>query len=132
MPTFDIPAELGDCKSLVWLDLNTNKLTGNIPPALFKQSGFIAAAYLTGKPFIYIKNDGSPQCHGAGNLLEFGGIWREDLDRISSRHPCNFTRLYLRITEPNFNHNGSMIFFDVSYNKLQGGSILIYHTTDYT
>ncbi|KAI3723101.1 hypothetical protein L2E82_34449 [Cichorium intybus] len=116
-----IPAELGDCKSLVWLDLNTNQLTGNIPPALFKQSGYIAAAYLTGKPFIYIKNDGSPQCHGAGNLLEFGGIRREDLDRISSRHPCNFTRLYLGITEPNFNHNGSMIFFDVSYNKLEGG-----------
>ncbi|CAI9271919.1 unnamed protein product [Lactuca saligna] len=117
----NIPPELGDCKSLVWLDLNTNQLTGTIPPALFKQSGYIAAAYLTGKPFIYIKNDGSKQCHGAGNLLEFGGIRREDLDRISSRHPCNFTRLYLGITEPNFNHNGSMIFFDLSYNKLEGG-----------
>ncbi|KAI3514614.1 hypothetical protein L1887_13178 [Cichorium endivia] len=89
MPTFDIPAEPGDCKSLVWLDLNTNQLTGNIPLALFKQSGFIVAAYLTGMPFIYIKNDGSPQCHGARNLLEFGGIRREDLDRISSRHPYN-------------------------------------------
>ncbi|XP_071735447.1 systemin receptor SR160-like [Rutidosis leptorrhynchoides] len=116
-----IPAELGDCKSLVWLDLNTNELSGTIPPDLFKQSGFIAAAYLTGKPYLYIKNDGSKQCHGAGNLLEFGGIRQVDLDRISSRHPCNFTRVYLGITEPNFNHNGSMIFFDLSYNKLEGG-----------
>lgn len=116
-----IPAELGDCKSLVWLDLNTNQLSGTIPPDLFKQSGFIAAAYLTGKPYLYIKNDGSNQCHGAGNLLEFGGIRQVDLDRISSRHPCNFTRVYLGITQPNFNHNGSMIFFDLSYNKLEGG-----------
>ncbi|KAI3794535.1 hypothetical protein L1987_37167 [Smallanthus sonchifolius] len=116
-----IPPELGDCKSLVWLDLNTNQLSGTIPPDLFKQSGFIAAAYLTGKPYLYIKNDGSKQCHGAGNLLEFGGIRQEDLDRISSRHPCNFTRVYSGITQPNFNHNGSMIFFDLSYNKLEGG-----------
>ncbi|KAK1410729.1 hypothetical protein QVD17_37268 [Tagetes erecta] len=115
-----IPPELGDCKSLVWLDLNTNQLSGTIPPDLFKQSGFIAAAYLTGKPYLYIKNDGSKQCHGAGNLLEFGGIRQVDLDRISSRHPCNFTRVYLGVTQPNFNHNGSMIFFDLSYNKLEG------------
>ncbi|KAJ0703902.1 putative protein kinase RLK-Pelle-LRR-Xb-1 family [Helianthus annuus] len=117
----EIPPELGDCKSLVWLDLNTNQLSGTIPPDLFKQSGFIADAYLTGKPYLYIKNDGSKQCHGAGNLLEFGGIRQGDLDRISSRHPCNFTRVYLGITQPNFNHNGSMIFFDLSYNKLEGG-----------
>ncbi|KAJ0450368.1 putative protein kinase RLK-Pelle-LRR-Xb-1 family [Helianthus annuus] len=116
-----IPPELGDCKSLVWLDLNTNQLSGTIPPDLFKQSGYIAAAYLTGKPYLYIKNDGSKQCHGAGNLLEFGGIRRVDLDRISSRHPCNFTRVYLGVTQPNFNHNGSMIFLDLSYNKLEGG-----------
>ncbi|KAD7478437.1 hypothetical protein E3N88_01573 [Mikania micrantha] len=116
-----IPPELGDCKSLVWLDLNTNQLSGTIPPDLFKQSGYIADAYLTGKPYLYIKNDGSKQCHGAGNLLEFGGIRQVDLDRISSRHPCSFTRVYLGITQPNFNHNGSMIFFDLSYNKLEGG-----------
>nr|GEY70117.1 systemin receptor SR160 [Tanacetum cinerariifolium] len=116
-----IPAELGDCKSLVWLDLNTNELSGTIPPDLFKQSGFIAAAYLTGKPYLYIKNDGSKQCHGAGNLLEFGGIRQVDLDRIASRHPCNFTRVYLGVTQPNFNHNGSMIFLDLSYNRLEGG-----------
>nr|XP_043631736.1 systemin receptor SR160 [Erigeron canadensis] len=116
-----IPAELGDCKSLVWLDLNTNQLSGTIPPDLFKQSGYIAAAFLTGKPYVYIKNDGSDQCHGAGNLLEFGGIRLVDLDRISSRHPCNFTRVYSGMTQPNFNHNGSMIFFDLSYNRLEGG-----------
>ncbi|KAI3669154.1 hypothetical protein L6452_40380 [Arctium lappa] len=116
-----IPVELGDCKSLIWLDLNTNELSGTIPPALFKQSGYIADAYLTGKPYVYIKNDGSEECHGAGNLLEFGGIREDDLGRISERHPCNFTRVYKGITEPTFNHNGSMMFLDLSHNKLHGG-----------
>ncbi|MFS8029348.1 putative non-specific serine/threonine protein kinase [Helianthus anomalus] len=120
-PPLGIPPELGDCKSLVWLDLNTNQLSGTIPPDLFKKSGFIADASLTGKPYLYIKNDDSKQCHDAGNLLEFGGIRQRDLDRISSRHPCNFTRVYLGITRPNFNHNGSMIFFNLSYNKREGG-----------
>ncbi|CAA2980479.1 systemin receptor SR160 [Olea europaea subsp. europaea] len=115
-----IPGELGDCRSLLWLDLNTNFLNGTIPPALFKQSGNIAVAVLTGKRYVYIKNDGSKQCHGAGNLLEFGEIRQEQLDRISTRHPCNFTRVYRGITQPTFNHNGSMIFLDLSYNKLEG------------
>ncbi|KAH6791347.1 Leucine-rich receptor-like protein kinase family protein [Perilla frutescens var. frutescens] len=115
-----IPGELGDCQSLIWLDLNTNYLNGSIPPALFKQSGNIALAVLTGKSYVYIKNDGSKQCHGAGNLLEFGGIRAEQLNRISTRHPCNFTRVYKGITQPTFNHNGSMIFLDLSYNVLEG------------
>nr|GMC57872.1 systemin receptor SR160 [Ipomoea batatas] len=115
-----IPAELGYCSSLLWLDLNTNLLNGTIPPALFKQSGKIAMALLTGKQYVYIKNDGSRECHGAGNLLEFGGITQERLDRISTRHPCNFTRVYKGITQPTFNHNGSMIFLDLSYNQLEG------------
>ncbi|XP_057774641.1 systemin receptor SR160-like [Salvia miltiorrhiza] len=115
-----IPGELGDCQSLIWLDLNTNYLNGMIPPALFKQSGNIAQAMLTGKSYVYIKNDGSKQCHGAGNLLEFGGIRAEQLNRISTRHPCNFTRVYKGITQPTFNHNGSMIFLDLSYNVLEG------------
>ncbi|GFY80211.1 leucine-rich receptor-like protein kinase family protein [Actinidia rufa] len=114
-----IPPELGDCWSLIWLDLNTNLLNGTIPPALFKQSGNIALGLLTGKRYIYIKNDGSEQCHGAGNLLEFGGI-REEQFRISTRHPCNFTRVYKGITQPTFNHNGSMILLDLSHNLLDG------------
>lgn len=111
-----IPEELGDCQSLIWLDLNTNFLNGTIPPSLFKQSGKIAVALLTGKRFVYIKNNGSKQCHGAGNLLEFGGIRDEQLDRVST---CN-GRVWRGITQPNFNHNGSMIFLDLSYNRLEG------------
>lgn len=104
------------------MDLNTNLLNGTIPPSLFKQSGNIAAGLLTEKPYGYIKNDGSKECHGAGNLLEFGGIRQEQLNRISTRHPCNFTRVYWGITEPTFHNNGSIIFLDLSYNKLEGGS----------
>ncbi|KAL8478871.1 hypothetical protein ACS0TY_030668 [Phlomoides rotata] len=111
-----IPEELGDCQSLIWLDLNTNFLNGSIPPSLFEQSGKIGVALLTGKRFVYIKNNGSKQCHGAGNLLEFGGIRDEQLDRVST---CN-GRVWRGITQPNFNHNGSMIFLDLSYNNLEG------------
>ncbi|GAA0161466.1 hypothetical protein LIER_17776 [Lithospermum erythrorhizon] len=114
-----IPPELGDCKSLIWLDLNSNNLNGSIPGALSKQSGNIAGQLLTGKRFVYIKNDGSPQCHGSGNLLEFGGIRQEALDRLSTRHPCRGL-VYRGITQPTFNHNGSMIFLDLSHNQLAG------------
>nr|GMC97881.1 systemin receptor SR160 [Ipomoea batatas] len=43
----NIPAELGDCSSLLWLDLNTNLLNGSIPPPLSKQSGYIVAILAT-------------------------------------------------------------------------------------
>ncbi|VVA36980.1 PREDICTED: serine/threonine-kinase [Prunus dulcis] len=116
----NIPPELGDCKSLIWLDLNTNFLNGTIPPALFKQSGNIAVNFIVSKTYAYIKNDGSKECHGAGNLLEFAGISDGQLNRISARNPCNFTRVYRGMIQPTFNHNGSMIFLDLSHNLLSG------------
>lgn len=115
-----IPPELGDCHSLIWLDLNTNSLNGSIPPELFKQSGKIAVNFISGKTYVYIKNDGSKECHGAGNLLEFAGIRRDQLNRISTKNPCNFTRVYGGKLQPTFNHNGSMIFLDISHNMLSG------------
>ncbi|EEF29208.1 serine/threonine-protein kinase bri1, putative [Ricinus communis] len=115
-----IPPELGDCSSLIWLDLNTNFLNGTIPPELFKQSGNIAVNFITGKRYVYLRNNKSERCHGEGNLLEFAGIRSEQLDRISTRHPCAFTRVYGGHTQPTFKDNGSMIFLDLSYNKLSG------------
>lgn len=118
-----IPPELGDCKSLIWLDLNTNSLDGPIPPELFKQSGKIVINYISQKTYMYIKNDGSKGCHGAGNLLEFAGISQEQMDRfdrISTRNPCNFTRVYNGMVKPTFSRNGSMIFLDLSHNMLSG------------
>ncbi|KAG7027113.1 Brassinosteroid LRR receptor kinase, partial [Cucurbita argyrosperma subsp. argyrosperma] len=95
-------------------------LNGTIPPELFLQSGNIAVNFITGKSYAYIKNDGSKQCHGAGNLVEFAGIRQEQVNRISSKSPCNFTRVYKGMTQPTFNHNGSMIFLDLSHNMLSG------------
>ncbi|KAJ6378254.1 hypothetical protein OIU78_028490 [Salix suchowensis] len=115
-----IPPGLGDCRSLIWLDLNSNFLNGTIPPELFKQSGRIAVNFIRGKRYVYLKNDKSEQCHGEGNLLEFAGIRLEQLSRISSNHPCNFSRVYGEYTRPTFNDNGSMIFLDLSYNMLSG------------
>ncbi|KAJ8769635.1 hypothetical protein K2173_005238 [Erythroxylum novogranatense] len=115
-----IPQQLGDCHSLIWLDLNTNYLNGTIPPELFKQSGNIVVNSITGKRYVYLKNQKSELCHGAGNLLEFAGIRSEELKRISTRHPCNFIRVYNDDTQTMFNDNGSMIFLDLSYNLLSG------------
>ncbi|XP_039118532.1 systemin receptor SR160 [Dioscorea cayenensis subsp. rotundata] len=115
-----IPPELGDCKSLIWLDLNSNSLNGTIPATLSKQSGNIAVGLVTGKRYVYLKNDGSTECHGAGNLLEFAGIRPDQLSRLPSRRFCNFTRVYMGNTRYTFKNNGSMIFLDLSYNQLSG------------
>ncbi|KAG6506192.1 brassinosteroid LRR receptor kinase BRI1-like [Zingiber officinale] len=116
-----IPQELGDCKSLIWLDVNNNQLTGSIPPSLAKQSGKVPAGFLgTGEPYVYLKNEGHSGCRGTGDLLEFGGVRPEDLDRLPSRHFCNFTRLYKGITQYTFSNNGSMLFLDLSFNQLDG------------
>ncbi|KAE9587320.1 putative protein kinase RLK-Pelle-LRR-Xb-1 family [Lupinus albus] len=117
-----IPPELGDCESMIWLDLNTNALTGPIPQELFKQSGKITLHFIIGKTYAYIKNDGSKECHGAGNLLESAGIDQPQLSRISvlKRNSCNFTRVYEGKVQPIFNRNGSIIFLDISYNMLSG------------
>lgn len=114
-----IPPELGECRSLIWLDLNSNRLNGTIPSTLSKQSGNIAVGFVTGKRYVYLKNDGSKECRGAGNLLEFAGIRPEQLSRLPSR-PCNFTRVYMGSTRYTFNKKGSMIFLDLSYNELSG------------
>ncbi|KAJ8447029.1 hypothetical protein Cgig2_033598 [Carnegiea gigantea] len=116
----EIPPELGDCKSLLWLDLNSNLLSGSIPSTLAKQSGFMAVGLVVGKKYVYLRNDASKECHGTGNLLEFSGIRQEALDRIPTRNTCNFTRIYRGNTQPTFNHNGSMIFLDLSSNNLEG------------
>lgn len=113
-----IPPEIGDCKSLIWLDLNSNRLSGSIPSTIAKQAGNVAVGLISGKRFVYLKNDGSADCHGAGNLLEFAGIRPEGLDRVPTRRSCNFTRVYFGNAQYNFNNNGSMIFLDLSYNKL--------------
>ncbi|KAJ4965722.1 hypothetical protein NE237_017571 [Protea cynaroides] len=115
-----IPLEIGDCQSLIWLDLNSNHLTGIIPPTISKQSGKIAVGLITGKRYVYLKNDGSINCHGAGNLLEYAGIRQDGLNRVPTRHQCNFTRVYMGNTAYTFNNNGSMIFLDLSYNMLEG------------
>ncbi|GAB4848306.1 Brassinosteroid LRR receptor kinase [Ancistrocladus abbreviatus] len=116
----NIPTELGNCKSLLWLDLNSNLLNGTIPPTLANQSGKMPGGLVVGKKYVYLRNDGSKECHGAGNLLEFAGIRQDALDRIPTRHICNFTRIYKGNTQPTFNLNGSMIFLDLSYNMLEG------------
>ncbi|XP_010925340.1 brassinosteroid LRR receptor kinase BRI1 [Elaeis guineensis] len=115
-----IPPELGDCKSLIWLDLNSNRLNGAIPGSLAKQSGKVAAGLVTGKRYVYLRNDGSKECRGAGNLLEFAGVRPEQLGRLPSWRSCNFTRVYMGRTQYTFNNNGSMIFLDLSYNELEG------------
>ncbi|KAG6508475.1 brassinosteroid LRR receptor kinase BRI1-like [Zingiber officinale] len=116
-----IPPELGECKSLIWLDLNSNQLNGSIPPALAKQSDKIAVGLVTGKRYVYLRNDGiSDRCRGTGSLLEFAGIRQENLNRLPDHQFCNYTRVYMGSMGYTFNNNGSMIFLDLSFNQLAG------------
>ncbi|KAK9670529.1 hypothetical protein RND81_13G207600 [Saponaria officinalis] len=115
-----IPPELGNCKSLLWLDLNSNKLTGTIPPSLADQSGSMVVGLVVGKKFVYLRNAGGKECQGTGNLLEFAGIRQDALDRLENPN-CQFQQIYMGKTQPTFNHNGSMIFLDLSNNNLEGG-----------
>ncbi|TQE09348.1 hypothetical protein C1H46_005084 [Malus baccata] len=134
--TGSIPIGLSNCTNLNWISLANNKLSGEVPGwigklpklAILKLSNnsFFGSIppelvnFVASKTYVYIKNDGSKECHGAGNLLEFAGIRAELLNRISTRNPCNFTRVYRGSLQPTFNHNGSMIFLDLSHNSLSG------------
>ncbi|XP_020200422.1 brassinosteroid LRR receptor kinase BRI1 isoform X2 [Aegilops tauschii subsp. strangulata] len=115
-----IPPELGDCKSLIWLDLNDNQLSGSIPPELARQSGKVAIGFMIVRPHIYLRNDEqSSKCRGAGSLLEIGGVRLEQLNRMASKNTCNFTRVYILDSgEHTLKSNGSIIFLDLSFNKL--------------
>ncbi|KQK23306.1 brassinosteroid LRR receptor kinase BRI1 [Brachypodium distachyon] len=114
-----IPPELGDCKRLVWLDLNDNQLNGSIPPELAKQSGKMPVGITTGRPYVYLRNDElSSECRGKGILLEISGIRRGDLTRMASKKLCNFTMVYMGSTDYTSSDNGSIIFLDLSFNKL--------------
>nr|CAD1833932.1 unnamed protein product [Ananas comosus var. bracteatus] len=143
-----LPDPISRLSTLELLDLSSNSFSGSIPsslcpsplfslkelylqnnlfsaqrldpPTLAKQSGNIAVGLVTGKRYVYLRNDESSQCHGTGSLLEFGGIRPEDLNRLPSKKLCNFTRVYIGSTQYTFNNNGSMIFLDLSYNQLQG------------
>ncbi|KFK22758.1 hypothetical protein AALP_AAs65349U000100, partial [Arabis alpina] len=90
----NVPRQLGNCKSLIWLDLNSNNLTGDLP--------------------------GGTDCRGAGGLVEFEGIRAERLELFPMVHSCPATRIYSGMTMYTFSANGSMIYFDISYNAVSG------------
>ncbi|KAL9245690.1 hypothetical protein vseg_019313 [Gypsophila vaccaria] len=114
-----IPSELGECKSLLWLDLHSNFLNGSIPSTLADQSGSMVVGLVVGKKYVYLRNAGGKECRGTGNLLEYAGIRYESLHRLATPD-CQFQQIYMGKTQPTFNHNGSMIFLDLSNNNLQG------------
>lgn len=114
-----IPPELGNCSSLIWLDLNSNMLNGSIPAELSQQSSHIVAGSVAGKLFAFTRNE-DPSCRGAGGLLEFAGIRREQLSQLPILNTCNFSRLYVGTTMYSFTDNGTLIYLDLSYNSLSG------------
>lgn len=115
-----IPAELGNCRSLIWLDLNSNELSGSIPSELANQAGLVVADIVSGKQFVFVRNEGGTACRGAGGLVEFEGVRPERLERFPMVHSCPSTRIYSGMTMYTFSNNGSMIYLDLSYNSLSG------------
>jgi Leucine-rich repeat (LRR) protein len=115
-----VPAELGSCINLIWLDLNSNSFTGTIPPELASQTGLIPGGIVSGKQFAFLRNEAGNICPGAGVLFEFFGIRPERLAAFPTVHLCPSTRIYVGTMDYKFESNGSMIFLDLSYNRLTG------------
>jgi Leucine-rich repeat (LRR) protein len=118
--TGNIPAELGSCENLIWLDLSGNELIGPIPPSLSAQAGLITPGIVSGKQFAFLRNEAGNICPGAGVLFEFFGIRPERLANSFIVNACPLTRIYTGMTVYTFKSNGSMIFLDLSYNRLTG------------
>ncbi|KAF5732472.1 hypothetical protein HS088_TW18G01167 [Tripterygium wilfordii] len=115
-----IPQEIGNCKSLIWLDLNSNDLSGPLPSDLADNSGLIVPGAVSGKQFVFVRNEGGTSCRGAGGLVEFEGIWAQRLENFPMVHSCPSTRIYSGKTVYTFTSNGTMIYLDLSYNSLSG------------
>lgn len=115
-----IPPGIGKCENLIWLDLNSNELTGPIPSELAAQTGHLAPGPVEGKQFAFVRNEGGTECRGAGGLVEFEGIRPERLADFPMVHSCPSTRIYSGLTMYTFAGNGSMIYLDLSYNRLSG------------
>ena len=115
-----IPAELGKCQNLIWLDLNSNGFSGPVPPELASEAGLVTPGLVSGKQFAFVRNEGGTACRGAGGLVEFEGIRSERLASLPMVHSCSSTRIYSGVTVYTFSSNGSMIYFDLSYNNLSG------------
>lgn len=111
-----IPPEIGYCKSLIWLDLNSNGFEGPLPPELAEQSGLVMPGSVSGKQFVFVRNEGGTSCRGAGGLVEFEGIRELRLQSSPIVHSCLSTRIYSGKTVYSFESNGSMIYLDLSYN----------------
>uniref|UniRef100_M8CYG4 non-specific serine/threonine protein kinase n=1 Tax=Aegilops tauschii TaxID=37682 RepID=M8CYG4_AEGTA len=116
-----VPAELGRCNNLIWLDLNSNGFTGTIPSELAAQAGLVPEGIVSGKEFVFLRNEAGNICPGAGLLFEFFGIRPERLTGFTPAvRMCPVTRIYTGTTVYTFSSNGSMIFLDLSYNGLTG------------
>ncbi|CAK8564756.1 unnamed protein product [Lathyrus sativus] len=116
----NIPSDIGMCKRLIWLDLTSNNLTGPIPSELTNQAGLVVPGRVSGKQFVFVRNEGGTNCRGAGGLVEFEGIRVERLQNFPMVHSCPLTRIYSGYTVYTFANNGSMIYLDLSYNFLSG------------
>ncbi|CAH2033448.1 unnamed protein product [Thlaspi arvense] len=127
----NVPRQLGNCKSLIWLDLNSNNLTGDLPGELANQAGLVMPGSVSGKQFAFVRNEGGTDCRGAGGLVEFEDIRAERLERFPMVHSCPATRIYTGMAMYTFSANGSMIFFDISYNSVSGSIPLSYGNMGY-
>ncbi|KAF7026062.1 hypothetical protein CFC21_038200 [Triticum aestivum] len=146
--TGSIPSELMNCKNLKWIALGSNRLSGSVPawlgrldnlailklnnnsfsgPKRIDTTGAGEAVREGGyrlhdsaATYIYLRNDEqSSKCRGAGSLLEIGGVRLEQLNQMASKNTCNFTRVYILDSgEHTLKSNASMIFLDLSFNKL--------------
>ncbi|KAH0904735.1 hypothetical protein HID58_044238 [Brassica napus] len=127
--TGNVPPELGNCKSLVWLDLNRNHLTGNLPAELASQAGLVMPVRVSVKQLAYIRNEDGRGCRGAGGLFALEVVLVKRLRDSPMVQSCPKDRIYpVRYI---FSSNGSMVYFDLSYNSVSGSIPLSYGDMEY-
>ncbi|CAN6968423.1 unnamed protein product [Brassica oleracea var. botrytis] len=127
--TGNVPPELGNCKSLVWLDLNRNHLTGNLPAELASQAGLVMPVRVSVKQLLYIRNEDGRGCRGAGGLFALEVVLVKRLRDSPMVQSCPKDRIYpVRYI---FSSNGSMVYFDLSYNSVSGSIPLSYGDMEY-
>ncbi|CAL5201124.1 unnamed protein product [Lathyrus oleraceus] len=117
----NIPPDIGMCKRLIWLDLTSNNLTGPIPSELTNQAGLVVPGRVSGKQFVFVRNEGGTNCRGAGGLVEFEGTIPGSFGTMSYLQVLNLghNRLDGKIPET-FGLLKAIGVLDLSHNSLQG------------
>jgi len=108
----EIPADLGNCENLIWLDLRSNLLTGPMPGALAAQTGLIARGIVSDERLALLRKEGGGSaCPSLQYYLNTRGSDQRGSQIFAPPRSCSSSRI---------TSHGIMVYLDLSYNSLDG------------